>query len=110
MTPDPWAEHPNPGGRARAAMTVVGWTALAVVLAGAAIGLSARNSGTTLPPRAWAGLGLVGVGLLESVVVVWHGIRFAHERGRRAAVAALVLGSVAATPLLLRLTHDARGW
>lgn len=107
---DPWGAQPDPGRRARVAMTGVGWVALAVVVAGAAIGLSARNTGPALPPQSRVGLGLIGLGLLVAIAVVWHGMRFAHERGRRAAVGAIVLGSLAATPLLLRLINDARGW
>lgn len=107
MEHDPWATQRNPGAGARAAMTVVAWSALAFVLVGAVVAYSGAGR-LEAPPEFYVGLGLVAVGLLEAALVVWHGVRHAHERGRRVAVATILVGLVIAMPLLLRLNEAIR--
>lgn len=95
---------PEPGTRARGTAGVIAWVALALALVGGVTGVTAP--GERMTTRLGLALGLLGVALVLAVATLRHGARQAHERGRTAAIAAILVvlaaGSIVALPLVLR--------
>ncbi|HVF04361.1 MAG TPA: hypothetical protein VNA20_05950 [Frankiaceae bacterium] len=100
----PSAPRQNPGRTMRTLVAAVAGIAMAEAIVGAVIGVTAPPD--RLTTQLGIGAALATMGLVQGAGCLWHGSRNQHERGRSAAIAAVVVAlfalAVMALPVLLR--------
>ena len=96
MTTDPWDAAPGDAAGAPQAVGIVAWSAVGEAAAGAVLATTAPDEGALF----LVGMLLMGGAILSGAFCLWHGFAHHHERGRGAALLALVVGVAVGSFLL----------